>query len=37
MTNGGRDLTPAGIRQRRLPAALLLRIGRPVPRDAVWG
>jgi DNA-binding SARP family transcriptional activator/Flp pilus assembly protein TadD len=41
MTNGDRDLTPAGNRQRRLLAALLLRVGRPVSMDAivdaVWG
>jgi DNA-binding SARP family transcriptional activator/Flp pilus assembly protein TadD len=36
-----RDVTPASVRQRRLLAALLLRVGRPVPMDAlveaVWG
>jgi DNA-binding SARP family transcriptional activator/tetratricopeptide (TPR) repeat protein len=41
MTIGDRDVTPASIRQRRLLAVLLLRVGRPISMDvlvdAVWG
>lgn len=41
MTIGGRDVTPAGVRQRRLLALLLMRAGQPVSMaaliDAIWG
>jgi DNA-binding SARP family transcriptional activator len=36
-----REISPASVRQRRLLAALLLRVGRPVPMaalvEAAWG